>query len=448
MDLAKRYNVIIIGSGFAGLSAAIEAKRKYNNVIVIDKLNTASGNSIISDGGIGVAGSDLQVSYGINDSPEHLVKDMLRAGQYQNDPDLVNLVAKHSNDAYEWTKNFGVKYQNRVVIFGGHSVQRCLTPMGKSGKDIIKVLYKNAVDEGVEFNFQTTVTKIIIKDNKTYKIETQNKNKTIQSYHVQDKLIIASGGFGSDYDLIKHYDPSLVHLKSTNLPTTKGDILTMMEQNEAQLIDMQEIQCGPWGSPDEKGFGLGPLFVDYIVLSQGILINPNTSKRFVNEKADRKIVSDAMIELNFAVALADSDMVKKSRWNLTKLLNKNIVKSFDSLNALAKAYDLDETILSNTINTYNYKVMHQETDEFHKDLSNLSTLSKAPFYTMKTVPKIHFTMGGLKINTRAQVIKKDGTPFDNIFAAGECTGGIHGRSRLGSMSITDCIVVGRIAGAQ
>ena len=448
METQNRFDVLIIGSGVAGLAAAIESKTSNNRVLVIEKLSSSGGNSIISDGGIGVVGSDLQSKFNLSDSTDLLVEDMLKAGNYKNNPVLVRTIAENSNAAYEWTKEIGVIYQDRVDFFGGHSIPRCLTTENKKGKDIIVAFYKYAQNLGVEFCFKTEVKDIIIRNDKAKSIITYNKDKGEIQFLINHKLIVATGGFGSDQNLIKKYSEELAKLKSTNLPSAKGDMLHLMEKKGANLVDMQEIQCGPWASPDEKGFGLGPLFADYIALPYGILINPLSSKRFVNERADRKEVSDALMKMPYGLAMADQKMVKRSGWDITKLIEKNIVVKFDSLEAIANMFSMNQSELIKTIKDYNHYIKTEKKDEFNKNLEELTPLEELPFYIMKTVPKVHHTMGGIEINEEARVIKKDRSLFRNIYAAGECTGGIHGSSRLGSMALTDCLVMGRIAGSS
>ncbi len=438
-------DVLIIGSGIAGLSAAIEAKRTAERVLVIEKLPAPGGNSLISDGGIGVVGSDLQAKHGIRDSVDLLVADMQKAGEHKNDGDLVRMVAEHSNQAYEWTKKLGVGYLDRVDFFGGHSVPRCLTPTNRSGRDIVRVLHGHAGKIGVDMMFNMEVTDIVFEDDRALKVIAHQKGKSL-TYTIKQSLVIASGGFGSDKEMIEKYDTRFAKLDSTNLPSAKGDMLRIMDKLGAQLIDMEEIQCGPWASPDENGFGIGPLFADYIALPYGILIDPEKGTRFVNERADRKIVTEAMLGMPYALAVADRAMVDDCGWDLSKLLNKGIVRTFDDVDAIAETYKMDKETLRETIDVYNKRFNDKKDDAYKKDLEGLSPLETPPFYVMKTVPKVHHTMGGIKIDTHARVIKEDGHHFKNIRAAGECAGGVHGGSRLGSMAIMDCLVMGRIAG--
>jgi succinate dehydrogenase/fumarate reductase flavoprotein subunit len=135
----EQKDVVIIGSGLAGLSAAIEANRAGASTIVFEKMKVTGGNTRISDGGIAAPNNYLQKKRGIEDSPALFYEDMLGAGLGLNQPELVNIVAEKANEAIEWTRDtLGVRYLDRLDRFGGHSVARCLTTRGHSGADFIK----------------------------------------------------------------------------------------------------------------------------------------------------------------------------------------------------------------------------------------------------------------------------------------------------------------------
>ena len=448
MNTVQTYDVLVIGSGIAGLSAAIEAASQGARVCVIEQLPKAGGNTLISDGGIAVPSHPLQKKEHIDDSPELLIEDMLKAGKHKNDPALVKKVASEAYEAFRWTEAMGVVYQDRLDFFGGHSVPRCLTTQNKKGKDFINVMTKKALSLGVRFHYRTTIESFRFSDKVLKAVIAHDHKGMVHQFSAFKSVVVASGGFGSNQTLIHQLKPHYKDLMSTNLPSAQGTVLTLLEASGAKLIDMDAIQCGPWGSPLEKGFGLGPLFADYIALPYGVLLDPIHAKRFINERVDRQTVSEAMLRYPYALALTDAKMVLERGWSLEALITKQIVTKHENLEALAKAYNLKSEALQTTIHEYNHAIEKHEKDPFGKDLKVVSPLKTAPFYVMKTVPKIHHTMGGLAIDTNARVLGVDNTPYINLFAAGECTGGVHGHSRLGSMALVDGLVMGRTAGRE
>ena len=159
VDWNEAVDMVVVGSGFAGLAAAIEAKNAGASVTILEKMKAPGGNSIISDGGIAAAGTPMQEKVGIADSPELMYEDMLKAGLGLNHPALAREVAESSNEVFQWTIDYlGVEYLDRVDQFGGHSVPRCYTPLNISGATIIKRQLAKARELGMEVRMQMAIT--------------------------------------------------------------------------------------------------------------------------------------------------------------------------------------------------------------------------------------------------------------------------------------------------
>ncbi|HZK19982.1 MAG TPA: FAD-dependent oxidoreductase, partial [Treponemataceae bacterium] len=156
------HDVIIIGAGFAGLSAAIEAAQAGAKVLVLEKMASYGGNSIISDGGIAAPDTDLQKKQKIKDSPQLMYQDMIQAGLGLNNQNLVKTVCERAKDAFNWTQCLGVKYLDRVDIFGGHSLPRCYTAKNITGATIIKKQIKKLKECGVPLRYKSYVQKFIV----------------------------------------------------------------------------------------------------------------------------------------------------------------------------------------------------------------------------------------------------------------------------------------------
>lgn len=447
----KEYDLIIIGSGFAGLTCAIEARRRNASVLVIEKMARIGGNSIISDGGIAAPGTDLQETRGISDSPELMAKDMLEAGGYLNDPDLVRLITDKAKKAFEWTRDIlGVPYLDRVDYFGGHSVPRCYSPQGLTGRTMVKAAETYLKKLDIDLLLNTQVIDFIESDgiqdgvivNTSYRFG-QTTTPTYETIRADKAVVIASGGFGHDHVLLKRHGKIDEHTMSTNKKSATGELLEKLARKGAKLIDMDQIQLGPWASLDEKGFGLGPLFGDYVALPYGILVDPVTGKRFVNELGDRKIVADAMLKLKtHALAIADQNAVDRAGWDLHRLMDKGILKTYPSVQDLASAYGVDSKILEKTLKTYNESVKARSDKAFKKPITDQLPLDEPPYYVMRATPKVHHTMGGVKIDTKGRVLNCKNEPIRKLYAIGEVTGGVHGASRLGSCAVTECVVMG------
>lgn len=451
-------DVIVIGSGFAGLSAAIEAKNAGVNVIVFEKMKAVGGNSIISDGGIAAPETNLQQERSIKDSKELMYKDIMASGLDLNNQDLVHTLVDQSKEAFDWSIDYlKVPYLNRVDQFGGHSVARCYTALNTTGATIIKKQVEKTVELGIPIKKQMYFKTFILDTSgkvcggifrEGYEYKDPQKGKDI--YVKANKgVIIATGGFSSDVEFRKKYDSRLTdQIDTTNKPFATAEAIVESMKIGAETVDMNYIQLGPWACPDEKGYGVGPMFSEYIVFQYGMIIDPYTGKRIANELADRKVLSDKLLSIGHpCIAIADSYAVEYSGWDIEKCLKKGVVISFDSVEKLAKYYNIEEKAIKNTIKTFNEGVTKGEDTAFSKPIiKGAEIFAKPPFYAMRLWPKVHHTMGGLKITSECEVVDKEGKVIAGLFAAGEVTGGIHGASRLGSCAITECLVFGRIAG--
>ena len=454
----EQFDVVIVGSGFAGLAAAIEAAEAGASVLVLEKMKGVGGNSIISDGVIAAAGTKYQAASGIEDSPELMARDMLTAGLGLNQPRLVNLVAGRSNEALEWTIDYvGVKYLDQVDQFGGHSVPRCLTASNMSGSGIVMPLAAKAREAGAEIRTAALVEEFLRDDAGRVcglRIRLDYKYPHAESGRVvvlgaRRGVVLASGGFANDLAFRTAQDPRLDEkVDSTNRVCTTAEALKQALRLGAAPVHLSWIQLGPWTSPDEKMFGAGPAFASYVALPYGLLINPDTCRRFVNELGDRRQRADALLAQGKpSVVLADQSGVSRSGRSLDKALAKKVVVGFPNLDDLAGYFGLDPEPLKETVDRFNRFVENGRDDDFNKPiLSAARPLVHPPFYAMRLWPKVHHTMGGVRIDEAARVLDLDGRPIPGFYAAGEVAGGIHGASRLGSCAIPDCLVFGRIAG--
>jgi len=459
------FDVVVIGSGFAGLSAAIEAKRAGASVVVLEKMSTYGGNSVINGGYLAVPNSDLQKKEGIKDSVDLFVKDLLAAGRGLNHEKLIRTIAKEAKAAYDFTVDCGAEYKPKLSHLGGHSVARSYYTKIGSGAGIVKPLQKTAEKEGVKLMKKTKMEGLITaKDGRVVGVVTRTGytfgnegSGKIRKFKANKGVILGSGGFSQDERFRSAQDPRLGGtIDSTNQKGATAEALSYALNAGATPIHVSRIQLGPWACPDEKGFGYGSPFNIDAGFPYGIMVEKNTGKRFVNELADRKTRADAMLAHTdkkgnpvYPIIVTDSNGASHAS-KLDKALETGVVKKFDSLKALASNYGVPLNGLQKSIDAYNAAVAKgmKNDPDFGKPIpDDQKKIEKAPFYALRGWPKVHHTMGGVQINTNAEVLKMNSDDIiKGLFAAGEAVGGPHGASRLGSCAITDCLVFGRIAG--
>ncbi|MDR0842391.1 MAG: flavocytochrome c, partial [Acidobacteriota bacterium] len=301
----ESHDVVVVGTGFAGLSAAIEARIAGAKVLVIDKMPVYGGNSIVNGGDFAAPGNSFQKEAGIEDSPELMLKDMLKAGLDLNHPKLARIIAEHANESLEWARNFIGAEFTRLNFHGGHSVKRSVQTVNQSGSELVNKLLAKAQSLGVEIVLRTKMTDLVTDENgavlglkvrRGYKWPDEASGKTAH-IRAHRGVVLVSGGFSRDVALRQVHDPRLTgEFGSTNHPGATGEALLAACRAGAMDVQMDWIQLGPWTSPDEPGFGYTPQVCERIV-GYGLMVDPQTGKRFFKETGNRKERADAIIAL-------------------------------------------------------------------------------------------------------------------------------------------------------
>ena len=460
-------DVIVIGSGFAGLAAAIEAKKAGANVVVLEKMPTAGGNSIINGGILTATGCPQQKKAGIEDSFDLLEKDILVAGNYMNDKAKVHLLAQSALSNFEWTvKELGVEYlPDAIGQEGGHSVPRYVTTKNGSGSGIVQKELDKCKELGIPIRLRTYVQNIIrtekgvegvrVREGYRFPNEGSGKEKTIRA---TKGVVLCYGGFSADVKFRMFQDPKLDgSLDTTNQPGATAGVLIKAMGIGALPIQLCWLQFLPYCNPREKGFGVSVNFTNHACMDYGVVVDRKTGKRFMDEHAGRKIKSDALFQVigtdeNYPIAVCDQAIVDAINPSFVKLpLEMGTVKKFNTLEELADHFKINKAPFLEEVKKFNGYVAAGEDKDFHRILkfNNGLNVSKAPFYGIEVSPKIHHTMGGVLINTKAQVISATtGQPIKGLYAGGEITGGVHGASRLGTVAVIDALTFGMIAGEE
>lgn len=450
-DSEYNADVIVIGGGGAGLTAAIAAADNGASVIVLEKMPIQGGNTLISGGEYAAPGNWLQEKEKLEDSKELFYNDILKGGDNENDPALVKVLAENALDGALWLKDYvGMEFEDYMLFFGGHSVERSLVPKNATGFEMINKLTLKLAEKNVPLHKNTAATELVQnKEGKVTGVIAKYNDQTI-TYNANKAVILATGGFGANLDMrVKYNEAMNEKVLSTNAVGSKGDGLVMAEKIGAQLTDMGYIQTYP--TCDTQSGAL--LYVgDVRMEGRSILVNKE-GRRFVEELERRDVISDAVTKQDGGVsymfwdeaAMTDTGMNVKHEAEYNGLiLRKQLVKA-DTLQEAAEFFGIDAAELKKTVENYNQYAKDGKDLEFNKR-GKLVPFGEGPYYIMVSKPAVHHTMGGVKINTEAQVIDTEGNVIPGLYAAGEVTGDIHGTNRLGSDAIADITVFGRIAG--
>lgn len=411
-EAVQNFDVVVIGAGGAGFSAAIEAKKAGSNVVILEKMPTVGGNTLISGGEMNAPNTWVQQALGItNDSPELFYEDTIKGGDNVGSPAHVKILSEQALGSAEWLRDeIKVEFiSDQLFQFGGHSVKRALIPVGHTGAELIK------------------------------------------KFNASKGVIIASGGFGSNVEMRSKYNPVLDDsYMSTDTPGTTGDGIIMAQEINADITNMESIQTYPICNPKT---GVISLVADSR-FDGAILIN-QSGERFVEELERRDVISQAILaqEGKYAYQLWNEDLEAISKTiaahpdEYEQLVKDGILYKADTIEDAAKFFNIDPAKLQATVDKVNeYAKTGTDPDFNHR--GGLASLENGPYYIQKAVPSVHHTMGGLVIDTDTRVLDTDGKVIEGLYAAGEVTGVIHGTNRLGGNAIADIVTFGRIAGQQ
>ena len=484
-------DIVIVGAGGAGMTAAIAAANEGKNVVIVESQAMVGGNSVRSTGGMNAAKTPAQdenefaesagvektletaasewagneaitaladtvagqwAEYQANpvgyfDSVELMELDTLIGGHGTNDPALVEALCSNSADAIAWLSEQGIELTS-VSSFGGASVKRIHRPVDSEGKTIsvgsymIPLLQAKCEELGVEFIMNTTANEILTDANgAAVGIAATDKNGAAVTVNAK-AVILATGGFGANLDMVVEYKPDLAGFMTTNAPGAQGQGIDMAVAIGAGTVDMDQIQIHPTVEANTAA-----LITEGLRGDGAILVNAE-GNRFTDEVGTRDVVSAAEIAqtgsyswLVIDQAMADASSV------IQGYIKNGYTVTGETYEELAEAMGVDAAAFAATMDKWNAAVAAGVDEEFGRT-SFANPLDTAPYYAIKVTAGIHHTMGGLTINPQTQVLAGDGTVIDGLYAAGEVTGGVHGGNRLGGNAVADFVVFGRIAGEQ
>ena len=403
-------DIVVIGAGGAGMTAAIQAVQDgATNVVILEKMPQTGGNTIRTTGGMNAAATELQSKEGIEDSVELMVEDTMKGGKDLNDAELVKVLAENSSDAVKWVNENGGDL-SEVGMFGGASVKRIHKPEGGAavGPMLVQMLNENIEELNIPVMLETEAEQIVVEDGKIVGVKASNEEG---EFTIDCKsVVLATGGFGANADMVVEYKEDLKGFGTTNHAGATGDGIKMAKELGVELVDIEQIQTHELQTRD--------------VVSEAILAQPDGVSYIVFDQKVR-------------------DGLKA----IEKYISAGIIFEADTIEGLAEQIGVDAAALTETMSTYAAAAESGTDAEFGRT-SMEETLTTPKYYAGLCAPAIHHTMGGVKINTSTEVLKEDGTAITGLFAAGEVTGGVHGANRLGGNAVTDIVVFGRIAGTN
>lgn len=500
--IEKSADVIIVGGGGAGLAAAIAATDEGASVILIEKMGILGGNTIAAGGIFNSADpepqSKLEMTQGVTDqilaalqetpvNEDHAALIAKVQKQYEEyiaggskglfdsvelhalqtwnggdkiaDLALVERMAAEAPTDLEWLKSMGMEFLPDISQGAGSLYQRTHTAVEPLGTGFINTYTKTLKDrtDKCEILMDTKAEELIMDGSKVVGIKGTTTAGAPVTLTANKNVIIATGGFAGNVELRQKYNTSGKwadlgkNVPTTNMPGVTGDGIIMAEKAGANLIDMEQIQLLQMGNP-KLGAITGLCFENNVATY--LFVNKE-GKRFVREDGRRDEICQSILEqpdglmylVNNSISIPDPDTTTtKEGMTITEEEKVGWIYSGNTLEELAEKIGVPAENLKASVDAFNASVDSQK-DEFGRTLFT-KKLEEGPWYALPRVPSVHHTMGGIQINTDAQVLKADGTAIEGLYGAGEVCGGIHGGNRLGGNALVDTVVFGRIAGTN
>ncbi len=436
-------DIVVVGAGGAGLSAAVAASESGNlKIIVLEKQGIIGGNTNYSTGGINAAETDVQKSLGIEDSKQLFFDDIMRGGKNENIPSLVWNFVNHAPTTISWLTTMGADLSD-VGLMAGSSVKRTHRPQGGTaiGPHLMKVLKEATARENIEIRTSNKVVGLLSSGGTVTGVKVQHADGN--TYTLKAKaVIIATGGFGANLEMVTRLQPSLSGFATLNHPGATGDAFDWVTSLGGATIQLANIQIHPTAE------AVNHILITEAVRGNGAILVNHSGTRFCNEMDTRDVVSAAILRQQSEEAFLIFDQgVRQSLASIETYANQHLLVQGNTLSELANLTGMPAESLMESIARYNAQQKAGVDNDFHRSATEMTAaLETAPYYAVRVKPAIHHTMGGLSVNTETQVLKADGTPIPGLFAAGEVTGGLHGANRLGGNGVADIVVNGRLAG--
>ncbi|CAK7024801.1 MAG: Urocanate reductase [Paraeggerthella hongkongensis] len=452
-DIPTAFDIVVVGTGGAGFTAAISAANKGQKVLLMEKLGVFGGSTALSGGEMAVPGNWIQQNSGLSDSSEQLANDMLEGGDHRGDPALVNVIANGVYDAAQWlTYEGGISWEHNLLFFGGHSVKRSIIPSGHIGNAMTTKLTARAQSiDNITLIDNTKATALVQDANGGIDGIKAANTVTGDEYSFKCKaVVLACGGFGANVEMREQANPEFgKQFNSTDSVGAQGDGLTMASAIGAELVDMELIQTYPICDVNTGAL----LYLDDMRLDERTVMFNKEGKRFVEELGRRDVLSKAILkqtderayEIWDQAAADETKVVDIHADEFENLVSRNLCTKADTLEEACEPFDIDATALKKTIEQWNGYVDAGSDPDFAYR-GTMHKIDTPPYYIMAYKPAVHYTMGGLHINANAEVLDANGNPIPGLFAAGEVAGHKMGTNRLGSTSMADIYTFGRVAG--
>ena len=404
-DYELQCDVLVVGTGYAGLAAAIEALSSGAKVIALGRRNPLASNSALGGGTFAFADTPLQRQKGIQDSADLLARDILKANRHTIPDDVVNAAAQQSIQLYDWLVDIGAEFYE-VMQYPGHSVPRVHLESGMDGANTLNLLLTRARNEGADVPLGTVAEHLLLNENNEVEgVQADNYGEKI-TIKARRATILAAGGFAKNKDMMATYLPGYMEMPCVSGAGSTGDGIRMGMEIGADVLNMDAAELYSLGAA-KKSLRIPGVSE---ALSKGALLVNKNGERFTDESQGYGLTAPPVMQQPDAVALLvlDETLLKsvvKLHLNIDKYLNTGLVYYGETASELGQKTGVNS-------------------DNLQKTVGQFFPSGKLYGTWVRTI--LIQSMGGLKVNSRAQVIHRDGHPIPRLYAAGDNTPSLGG----------------------
>lgn len=441
--VTKDYDVVVVGAGAAGLSAAVEAAQSGASVAVLEKMPMVGGSTNLSAGIVYATDSDIMNDAGVEDDVDNLVKYWDERSEGHANEDLLRAVAEKSGDTINWLVNdIGVEFMGPMPMGTSPVPRGHMSSSGGNG--IINPLQTYAEEKNVEFFLETPANELITNNKgEVTGVKAVDKDNNEIIFNAKS-VILASGGFDRNDELMNEYASEAVGEATYVGMGNTGDGLSMAKNIGADIV----------GNGSVIGFRAveGELNLESeicgLMWSPYLMVNKE-GERFVNEALDYPIIHEQLIKQTDKRALLVFDATTYNPL-LDEAVEKGEAYVADTLEDLADQAGVDKDAFLSTVENYNKMIDSGKDTKFDKDLSQQTKIEKGKFYGVKIIAASIGTMTGIKIDADTHVLDTSGNIIPNLYAAGEVANGefYYKVYPASGTSIQMSLSFGRIAGAN
>lgn len=445
----EEWDVVVVGAGFAGLSAALEAHEQGARVLLIEKMGRPDSTSAYSSGWIAATKTRYQ-DPNEKDSKEAYFEDMMKVSGGRSDPSLIRAYAEIAGESVDWLGDHGMKFK----IWKQHApeLMRCHIVPGENGltggAQICKVMLDALEKAGVPVRYNTKAVELIHDEcfNVLGVSCVTGKHRT--NFMTKGGVVLATGGFAGNNAMVGQYiGPYASRMVVRGAPWATGENVRLAEQVMAKMVNMDQFYAGPI-SPVGHCNPSPLMHAGY-----GIQLN-NQGKRFVQEHLGQieKAVGIASLtpdNMSYLLIGQDADAnnnILSSTVNRFAKLGLHVPQG-KTIEEAVKAAGLPVDVVMETVKEYNKAVREGKAAKLNPPYLNdhPHELKTGPFYMIPAVGGIANTFGGPKIDANARVVNTEDQPIPGLYAAGAAAGGIWYRADISGSQLGGCLVFGRLA---